>query len=344
MESLYDLSYSAIVELCISLEQPKYRPQQIWEGIYKNYHLAISDHVQLPRLLRESINSVINCSPLIVAKELISKDKKSVKTLFRLSDGRNIEAVLMLYDRRQTLCISTQVGCAMGCSFCATGQMGYIRNLTLGEIIAQIMYFANYLKINSLSVTNIVFMGMGEPFHNYENTLAAIRRINDPSGYCFGQRRITISTVGIVPAIRRFMSERLQVNLAISLHSVDESTRKELLPISKKYPVDELLAVCKEYVDTTKRRITFEWALIQDLNDSTQQATMLARKIKGMLSHVNLIPLNPTKGFPHTGSSQIRAIEFRDVLLNHGISCTLRVKRGVEISAGCGQLADSIII
>ncbi len=229
----------------------------------------------------------------------------------------------------------------MGCVFCATGQMGFKRHLSSGEIVAQVMYYARLLDEQGEKVINVVVMGMGEPFHNYDNTMAAIDRLNDPQGYNFGARRFTISTVGLVPAIRRFTAEKRQVNLAISLHAADDELRSSMLPVNKKYPLAELLAACRQYVSATGRRVTFEWALINGVNDTPEQARLLAQKVKGMLCHVNAIPLNPTPSYGSQAASRQRAETFRDVLQQAGVPCTIRLRRGVEIQAGCGQLAGA---
>lgn len=248
----------------------------------------------------------------------------------------------MRYKKRNTLCISSQAGCAMGCVFCATGQMGFKRHLSSGEIVAQVMYYARQLYEENTAVTNVVLMGMGEPFHNYENTLAAIDRLNDPQGYNLGARRFTISTVGLIPAIRRFATEKRQINLAISLHAADDDLRTSMLPVNKRYPIDELLAACREYIAVTGRRITFEWALINGVNDTPDQAILLAKKLKGLLGHVNAILLNPTLGYSGQATSHERAEKFRQILEEHGIPCTIRLRRGIDIQAGCGQLVSRI--
>ena len=227
----------------------------------------------------------------------------------------------------------------MGCVFCATGQMGFRRHLTSGEIVAQVMYYSRILAGAGEKVTNIVIMGMGEPFHNYENTMAAIDRLNDPNGFHFGARRFTISTVGLVPAIHRFTEEKRQVSLAVSLHAADDSLRSSMLPINKRYPLEDVLAACHEYVSKTGRRITFEWALVHNLNDTPAQARLLAQKLRGLLCHVNVIPLNPTKGYAGQATTRQRALEFKQILETSGIPCTIRLRRGIDIQAGCGQLA-----
>ena len=230
----------------------------------------------------------------------------------------------------------------MGCVFCATGQMGFKRHLSSGEIVAQVMYYARLLHAENSSVTDIVLMGMGEPFHNYENTLAAIDRLNDPEGYNFGARRFTISTVGLVPQIKRFADEKRQVNLAISLHASDDVLRQSMLPINKKYNVEEVLEACHYYVDQTGRRITFEWALIHGVNDTPEEARKLAVRLRGLICHVNAIPLNPTYGYKGQATTRESALRFKEVLEQAGIPCTIRMRRGIDIQAGCGQLASSV--
>ncbi len=339
MPPLYDLSLPALTGLLTDWGQPAYRARQIWEGLYQHFYLSAEEFTALPKSLRLRLAATFDFAPLVPEKSLASADGQTVKTLFRLADNLRIEAVLMKYDRRRTLCISTQAGCAMGCVFCATGQMGFKRHLSSGEIVAQVMYYARQLGQQGERVTNIVVMGMGEPFHNYDNTMAAIDRLNDPAGYNFGARRITLSTVGLVPAIRRFAAEKRQVNLAISLHAADDALRASMLPVARKYPLDELLAACRDYVAATGRRVTFEWALIEGVNDTPEQARLLASKVKGMLCHVNAIPLNPTEGYRGKAATRQRAEKFRETLEQAGVPCTLRLRRGIEIQAGCGQLA-----
>jgi 23S rRNA (adenine2503-C2)-methyltransferase len=311
----------------------------------------------LPASLRRKLAETVDFNILLPNTILQSTDGMTVKTLFQLQDGKAIETVLMKYSYsvapgvnhhtgtgqgRRTLCISTQVGCAMGCVFCATGQMGFKRHLSIGEIVAQVMYFSRLLHDKGEVVTNIVIMGMGEPFHNYDNTMVALDQLNDPEGYNFGARRFTISTVGLVPAIRRFAAEKRQFNLAISLHAAEDALRTSMLPINRNYPVDELLEVCRDYVDSTGRRITFEWALVNGVNDSPDQAHLLAGKLKGLLCHVNAIPLNPTDGYKGKATTHQRALIFKDTLEHFGIPCTIRLRRGIDIHAGCGQLASSL--
>jgi 23S rRNA (adenine2503-C2)-methyltransferase len=296
--------------------------------------------------LRQKLDAAFNFRDLAPAAEAESSDGQTRKRLFRLPDGHAIETVMMGYARRRTLCISTQAGCAMGCVFCATGQMGFRRHLSAGEIVAQVLWFARELRAaprparsNGDRLTNIVVMGMGEPFHNYDATMQAVDVLNDPEGFNFGARRITLSTVGLVPMIERFAEERRQVNLAVSLHAATDALRTELLPINKRYPLNVLFAAVRKYYETSRRRVTFEWALIQGKNDSPEQARALARLAAGLPCHVNVIPLNPTRSYAGQATTRERAAAFKAALESHGLPCTIRVRRGIDINAGCGQLA-----
>jgi len=337
---IYDLDFSELVEIVVAWGQPVFRAQQIWDGLYKNFWQSPDEFTNLPKVLREKLAAEIRFDIITPTLKLDSTDRQTRKTLFRLQDGRQIEAVLMRYDRRKTLCISTQVGCAMGCTFCATGQMGFTRHLSSGEIVAQVMYYARLLHDQQDVVTNIVLMGMGEPFHNYDNTMKAIDRLNAQDGYNFGARRFTVSTSGLVPAIRKFAAEKRQVNLAVSLHATENELRGSMMPINRKYDVEELIKACHEYVLATGRRITFEWALINGVNDTPEQAKKLAKLLHGLLCHVNAIPLNPTTGYEGKATTRERADIFKQVLEQNGIPCTIRIRRGIDIQAGCGQLAS----
>ena len=251
-----------------------------------------------------------------------------------------VETVLMKYKHRNTVCISTQVGCAMDCKFCATGNMGFKRNLTRGEIIAQVLSVTKKLLLESKKLTNIVIMGMGEPFNNYENTMNAIGILNDKNGYNFGARRFTVSTVGIVPKIKRFTLENSQVNLAISLHAADNDLRSKLIPMNNKYSIEELLKATDEYIDATHRRVSLEWAMIHDVNDDLHQAELLIEMIRGKNYHVNLIPLNQSGFYEGRVSSRDKILKFKGKLESAGINCSVRLRRGIDIQAGCGQLLD----
>ena len=345
---IYDLDFPALTELLKSWKEPAYRSKQIWQGLYQHFYRSPEQFTNLPKSLREKLKELdfIGITPSLVQD---SSDGQTRKTLFKLQDGHLIEAVLMRYDPdtysgrgRRTLCVSTQAGCAMGCVFCATGQMGFKRHLTSGEIVAQAMYYADMLHAEDLTVTNIVLMGMGEPFHNYDNTMAAIDRLNDADGYNFGARRFTISTVGLVPAIKRFADEKRQVNLAVSLHAADDAARVEMMPVNKRYNIEEILDACHYYVEQTSRRVTFEWALINGVNDTPEVARKLVARLRGLMCHVNAIPLNPTDGYKGQATSRERAMQFKETLEQAGIPCTIRMRRGIDIQAGCGQLAGSV--
>lgn len=340
---IYDLDLIDLQSTLKRWGQPAYRAKQLWQGLYQQFWSRPEDFSTFPKELRQQIAAEFSTSHLQEIERLHSKDGQTTKVLFKLPDGQPIETVLMRYEDRNTLCISTQAGCAMGCVFCATGQMGFRRNLSSGEIVEQVIYFARQLKTEGERVTNVVLMGMGEPFHNYEATLAAIDRLGDPDGFNMGARRFTISTVGLIPAIRRFTEEKRQIGLAISLHAAEDELRSSMLPVNQRYPIADLIQACREYVDFTGRRITFEWALIQNVNDSPEEAGRLAELLHGLNCHVNVIPLNPTNGFNGERSTRERVSAFRDVLESHGISCTVRVRRGIDIHAGCGQLAEHAI-
>lgn len=348
---IYNFNLRGIAEIMAAWGEPGYRARQIWHGLYRNYWQAPDDFTSLPVTLRRKLGDRFTFGNLRPVSTLKSSDDETKKTLFEFPDGYAIETVLMHNEsnvsdkKRLTLCISTQVGCAMGCIFCATGQMGYLRNLSSGEIVEQVIYFARSLRARDRKLTNVVLMGMGEPFHNYDATMAAIDRLNHSEGFAFGARRFTISTAGIVPAIRRFSAERRQVNLAVSLHAADDKMRSALVPINRKYPLDELMKACRGYVDQTHRRITFEWALIHEVNDSLEHARQLAKRLSCfrksgvILCHVNAIPLNTTGRYDGRATNQKRAKLFQAELRRCGIPCTIRRPHGIDIHAGCGQLA-----
>jgi 23S rRNA (adenine2503-C2)-methyltransferase len=337
-----DFYLQQLEDKLLSMGEAKFRARQVWEGIY---HSQLADFDSISNLsiaFRQKLNEQFYYNSLIPLVEVHSNDKQTTKVLFETKDNKKIETVLMKYNERNTLCISTQSGCAMGCVFCATGQMGFFRSLSPGEIVDQVLHFSRQLKLINEKVTNIVFMGMGEPFHNYEATLKAVDLLGDVDGYNLGARRLTISTVGIIPQILRFADEKRQVNLAVSLHSIDDSVRSNMMPVNKKYPVNDLLKACSYYINQTNRRVSFEWALIEGANDSVETARRLANKLRSLLCHVNLIQLNPTNKYSGKGSSKETAEKFKDTLEQEGIPCTIRLRRGIDIHAGCGQLATSI--
>jgi 23S rRNA (adenine2503-C2)-methyltransferase len=338
-ELIHDLTFKELEDRLVSMGEPAYRAAQIWTALYKQFIVDVNEISSLPKALRAELTQAFSFQALTPVRSIQSKNGQTTKTLFSLHDGALIETVLMMYNDRRTICISTQAGCGLGCLFCATGQMGLTRNLTSGEITAQVLYFAKYLAAMDDRVTNVVMMGMGEPFQNYESVMTAVEQLNDPEAYGLGARRITISTVGLVPEIKRFADADTQVNLAISLHSVDDDLRTQMIPINNKYPVASILDACRYYVKKTNRRITFEYALIDGVNDSPDDAAALARHLIGLLCHVNLIPLNPTKQYDRPGSPSERVSAFCNKLESFKIPCTIRLRRGLEIKAGCGQLA-----
>ncbi len=339
MPSIYDLSFEQLEAQLAEWGEARYRALQIWQGLYHNLVTAPAALTTIPAALRARLGEAYTFTSLTRLVEARSSDGQTAKYLFALPDTRQIEAVLMGYDKRRTTCISTQAGCAMGCVFCATGQMGFRRHLSAGEIVEQVLVFARELRAEKDHLTNIVVMGMGEPFHNYDATMAAVDTLNDARGFNFGARRITISTVGLVPMIERFAAEKRQVNLAVSLHAATDDLRTELLPINKKYPLAMLFDAVRAYYAVTHRRVTFEWALILGQNDSPEQAAALARLAGDLPCHVNIIPLNPTHDYAGHASTRERAAAFKSELERHGITCTIRVRRGIDINAGCGQLA-----
>ena len=343
--NLYDLNQAELTNwVTAELGQPKFRAGQIWDWLYKQYTPDFEAMSNLPKALRGQLADRATLGSATVADMQRSNDRQTKKLLFQLPDGQYIETVLMKYEKRRTLCISTQAGCAMGCVFCATGQMGFFRNLTAGEIVAQVLYFARELAQTGDHVTNIVMMGMGEPLHNYDHTLAAVDRLTDPDGFNLGARKITISTVGLVPAMRRYADEQRQTPLAVSLHAATDEERDKLIPVNRKWPIAEVLDACRYVVEKTGRRITFEWALINGENDTVEQAQALGKLVQGMLCHVNLIPLNPTAGYGGAPSSLERVDKFQEVLTAYGVSSTVRVRRGIDIQAGCGQLRDRVLL
>jgi len=341
--NLYDLSFPELESLVVNLGEPSYRALQIWQWLYQKYFDNVAEMSNLPKVFRETLLSRIEISAITPVVKQNSSDNQTEKVLLKLVDGLLIETVLMRYDRRLTLCISSQVGCAMGCVFCATGQMGFGRNLNVGEIVGQVLYFARRLRTKGERVTNIVLMGMGEPLHNYDNIMAALDILTNSDGFNLGARRITISSVGLVPAIRRFADEQRQSSLAISLHAASDEERNKIIPLNKRWPLHKLMEACRYYISKTGRRLTFEWALIDGRNDSENDARELGELLEGMLCHVNLIPLNPTDGFSGRPSSRKRVGAFQKELTRLGIGSTVRVRRGIDIQAGCGQLRDRVL-
>jgi len=341
MINLYALSLDELKTLVVDWGHQAFRAKQVWDWMYQKRVSSLEAMHNLPKPLRDQLIEKTCLGVLTPVAEQSSRDGTR-KRLYRLHDGQLIESVLMPYDdHRQTACISTQAGCAMGCVFCATGQMGFARHLTPIEIFEQAMMFARELEANGERLSNVVFMGMGEPFHNYDATLETVRRLMDDLG--IGARHITISTVGLVPQILRFADEGLQVTLAVSLHKASDEERTELMPVNKRWDLTELIGACHEYVQKTSRRITFEWAAIEGENDTPQEAYKLGNLLKGLLCHVNIIPLNPTGGYGGKPSDLTAIERFIEILEGFGVSATVRVRRGIDIDAGCGQLKSAVL-
>ena len=316
--------------------QPRYRLDQVWAGLYEQL-ASPSELTVLPKALRAELEETL---PLALASvtEQTSDKGETVKWLWELGDGTKVETVLMHYDERSTVCVSSQAGCAMGCGFCATGQAGFDRQLTIGEIVEQVVRAARRARDDGRRLSNVVFMGMGEPLANYDATWAAVERMHGDIG--LSARHLTVSTVGIVPGIRRLATEALPVNLAVSLHAADDALRDELVPINRRYPLSTLMDACAGYLQAKGRRLSFEWALIDGVNDRDQDARLLVERSRSLPlpAHVNLIPLNPTPGYAVRGSPPGRVREFRDRLREGGVNATIRRTRGTEIDAACGQL------
>jgi 23S rRNA (adenine2503-C2)-methyltransferase len=337
--------------------EPAFRAKQVYSWLYKQFVTDFSEMTNLPQALRVRLAEEACIGPMVVRSELHSKDDRTRKILLELSDGKLIESVLMLYpplgesSARATVCVSSQAGCAFGCTFCATGQMGFDRHLSAGEIVAQVLYFARELRDAPWTaaglpgstpidhITNIVLMGMGEPLHNYDNVLQALRILNSPEGFNLGARHMTVSTVGLVPAIRKLSQEPLQVNLAISLHAPTDELRGQTMPVNRKYPLQELLAACKDYIAATGRQVTFEYVLIAGVNDTPTHAHQLGELLAPLqqFAHVNCIPVNATgASYRPSGPDAIRT--FRSILWEHRVSNSVRAERGDDIAAACGQL------
>jgi 23S rRNA (adenine2503-C2)-methyltransferase len=350
LTDLYRLLPEEMEDMVTELGEPRFRADQILYSLYYKFPENISEIKQLPKEFRENLlNKGFTIGSTKEVHRVESKDGDTTKLLLNLNDETPVESVLMQYKPkklfghpRSTICVSTQVGCAMGCVFCATGQMGFERNMKAEEIVGQVIHFAKILAEKGQHVTNIVFMGMGEPLANYSETFRAIQLLTHSRGFGLGQRHITISTIGIVSAIEKLAEEKMQIGLAISLHAPNDKLRQMLVPTAGPDSVDELIASGKKYFLKTGRRVTFEYALIEGINDTPEIAEELARLLKDNGSHINLIPLNPTAG-DFTRPARKNVIEFERILYNGGINCTVRVEKGTEISAACGQLRTDIL-
>jgi 23S rRNA (adenine2503-C2)-methyltransferase len=314
-------------------DEPGYRTDQVWQALYEQGRRP-EDMTTLPTAVRARLASALPAA-LGAEAESVSADGQTVKWLWSGADSARLETVLMLYPDRATVCVSSQAGCAMGCTFCATGQAGFGRNLSPGEILEQVA--AARRRALPRRVSNIVFMGMGEPLANYDRVWAAIERLQAEMG--FSARHITLSTVGVIPGIRRLAHEALPVNLAVSLHAANDELRNRLVPLGKRYPLDDLMEACRQYTSAKGRRLSFEWALISGVNDRPSDARQLAARAVPLGAHVNLIPLNPTPGYPVQGTDRAGVRRFRDELTRLGVNATVRRNRGTDIDAACGQLA-----
>jgi len=341
-DSIYSYNIEELKNYMAKIGEPPYRAGQILDWIYKKLVLNPLDMSNLPKSLREKLYEDFSFDLPEVIETIEEKDTK--KFLLKLWDGETIEAVLMYHQNRQTLCVSTQVGCAFRCQFCATGLIGFKRNLSCGEIVSQVLLAKLILKSEKKDLTNVVYMGMGEPLANYDNVMKSIRVIHSSWGLNMGARHISISTVGIVPEIYKLAGEGIPLTLAISLHAPDNQLRNLLVPINKKYPLEELMPAVWYYAERTKRRISFEYVLLEDVNDTQEMAKKLVELLKGRPAHVNLIPWNPVDEFPWSRPSLMKIKKFENYLRDHGINVTLRISKGEEIKAGCGQLRGKYVV
>ncbi len=323
-----------------AFELREYRLAQLYRAAAKELCESVDEITTLPKELRSAITSrgvrLSSIEPVTIQR---SRDRHTTKGLFRCGDGKEVEAVLMEHrGDRTTICISSQAGCAFACAFCSTGQAGFGRNLSAVEIFDQARYFAREARAKGKRVTNVVFMGMGEPFHNYDAVMDAVALLNDPQGFGLGQRHITISTVGLVDRIDQFAEEGVQVNLAISLHAPNDTLRSSFMPVNRRYSLEELMAACERYVSRTHRKVFFEYVMLAGINDSDKCARELAALMRGNIYHVNLIPYNTTPDAPYTGSSDERIWDFAEILDKAGVPVTVRHNMGRDIAAACGQL------
>jgi len=353
-----DLTCAQSDHLIESMGEPKYRAKQLRKWVYQNLALSFDEMTDLPLAFRQRLVNETKLHTLEIAQSVTGQDG-TIKALFKLADGNTVESALMYYDgegggQRHTVCVSTQAGCAIGCPFCATGQQGFERNLTPGEIIDQVLHFAHYLREKHSErkkdvdktadhITNIVFMGMGEPLANYDNLWQAIEMLNSPEGFGLGARNMVISTAGLVPQIKRLSKEKLQVGLAVSLHAGNNELRNKLVPINRKYPLEQLIPACREYSRLTGRRLSFEYILFNGINDSVAQARALAELIQGLKSHVNLIQANQTAAPSFKPPPYRVVLAFENELKQCHVNVTLRESRGQDIDAGCGQLRSRFL-
>jgi 23S rRNA (adenine2503-C2)-methyltransferase len=332
-----DLAGLLPAEIAKALDLQPYQGKQIFRWIHQKKVFDFEQMTDLSKALRDRLAAACRVSRLRLVRTEVSATTETRKALLELTDGETVEAVMIPARDRVTLCLSTQAGCAVKCSFCATGLSGFARNLTAGEIVEQALYLLREVDLGGRS-PNIVFMGMGEPFRNYDATIKAIHLLMHPDGLGIGARRITVSTAGEADGIRRFAEEDWQVRLSVSLHAANDALRDELVPLNRRYNLAKLMEAVDYYLERTGRQITFEWTLLAEVNDTSKDAEELAQLVGGRPIHVNLIPYNPVGGTPYAAPGRKRAESFRDALTHRGIGATLRLERGQDISAACGQL------
>ena len=331
---LRSLTREELTQQLVSLGCPAFRADQIRQWLDQ----GVTDFrrmTNLPLSLRETLAAAYTVPGVTVVRKLVSALDGTVKYLFRLDDGETVESVLMEYKHGWSQCLSTQVGCKMGCTFCATGMGGFVRNLSAAEMMAQI---ETAQRDAGVRVSSLVLMGMGEPLDNYDQVIRFIRMLGEEGGVHIGMRHISLSTCGVVPGIRRLMTEQIPLTLSISLHAPNDAIRSRTMPVNRRWPMEELLAACRDYAETTGRRISFEYAMIDGVNDSDACAVELAERLRGMLCHVNLIPANAVEGKSYQRSSRQRIQQFMDILSQRGIPVTVRRTLGADINASCGQL------
>jgi 23S rRNA (adenine2503-C2)-methyltransferase len=357
--NIHDFTRDELIALVHSWDYSPVHAARLWSYVYNDRRERISEMPELPTRLRTRLAEKISLALPLIAAEAHSADGFTRKFLLALIDGRRIEAVLMRFKGRVTACISSQVGCAMGCGFCATGQMGCVRQLTAGEILAQAILIDRLLRQDNQGapladtknvsphkrherLRNLVLMGMGEPLHNYDAVMRAVDILRDQNGPAIGAKRMTLSTVGVIPGIVRLADEARPIHLAVSLHAATQAERIALVPVAKRWPLDELIGACRYYAGKLQRRVFFEWTLIAGRNDTPEQAYAVGRLLRGLPAQVNLIPLNPIPNYDGIPSDQTTARRFQHILTEHGLPSTIRQRRGLDIAAGCGQLGITL--
>lgn len=336
--NLLDLSLAGLTQLLVDWKEPRFRAAQVWRWIYHNLANDPAEMSNLPKDLRQRLSAMTYIGHLPMAERVVAEDGLTEKAALQTRDGQLVETVLMRYPGRNTVCVSSQIGCPLDCPFCATGRAGYSRDLTAGEIAAQVLHYSQRLRAENAHVTNVVFMGMGEPMLNLDAVWQALLNLNDPQGLALGMRRFTISTVGLIPGIERMAQAGLEVGLAISLHAPTDELRDKLVPINRRYPLARLLEATRLYVERTGRRVTFEYALADGVNDSDQCARQTVALLRGMLCHVNLIPMSAVAESDYRPATRERLVRFMEILRQAHIQTTLRISRGGDIQASCGQL------